>query len=183
MSIVLIYAGEIAEPIHLLTRLEDLHNESRAAILAEIKRREANGAPLDGLKDPGDFVPREDLDGITVKVRVLAEKKRRVLGASEAAALQRYLKLSDGPQTEDATWAAADGVYSARAAFVAAAVSEVDGAAGGVVRAGSDGLISESDLDAFERLSLNIPLYQVAQSVQGLGSKKAWRSGPSPART
>lgn len=192
----LLYAGEIAGALTLKDELRRLHDEDRAAKIAELMRRKANNAPADGIVDPGPFVEKPEHEGVTLKVRVLSERKRSAFEASHLAAEQRYhlarakaddavskakeagdaeaeaeLLIAAGPKLT----ALAGAIYDEKSAFVAAVVEVVD------VRGQTLTQLDAEDLNALERAKLIVPIYNVALSVQVLGAKKAPRSGPSAA--
>lgn len=177
MSIVLLYAGE-AFSVNLQDKLREMHDDLRVAVISEIARRKDKNVPLDGLEDPGYYEPRPALAGIAVKGKVLSAKMLRRLEAQHADAQQAHAKLRAGGAARAELAAAADAIYDAKAALVAAVVTEVGGFGG--VEIGEERCLIAGDaglpddiIDALERVGLILPLFDVAQHMQGLSAKKA----------
>lgn len=167
--------------------LRAVHQSARERVLAEIARRTANGVPLDDgdgpITDPGDYVPRDDLDGVEVRLFILSERRKGMLQAAHDQAMGRFLRentLGGEDRDEVAVAEALGAVFDARRAYVAEVVKDIAGV-DGVARDGER--LSESTLDALERAKLINPLFVAAQHLQGLDAAKAARFGRLPAST
>ncbi len=128
------------------------------------------------------YEPDPDLDGIRVRLRVLPERRRRVLSAAIEEPLVRV--SANGGDIQKSIEADEEGI-AAIAQYVLEAVAAVEG----VTTIGADGeqpLASPIDDDALEALrrgGLLSPLFVVARAFQGLPAKKAMRFGQPPPST
>jgi hypothetical protein len=178
MSIVLVYPGQESTLLDLQEILKGRHDRHRKLVLDEVKRRTDGGIPLDDgdgpLRDPGEYSPRAQLDGIRVKLRVLSAKKIRHLNAAHASALERVLRASKS-ESRDADMAeAVDAVFDARAQYISASVVTI----AGVFERDIDGKeLDFNRYDALERNSLTTPIFEAAVEFQDLPAGKLSPSG------
>lgn len=172
-SPVLLYPGETSDLVDVDAVLRARHEERAAAVLREIERRKASGAPLDDGDGPieplGDYESHYKLEGVKARFVVLSEKRRRMLSARELAA---WARMKDAKQDPEALAEATEALFDVRRAYVAEAVAEVRV---GPVKAALD----ERGLDILERNHLITPLFSAAAAYQDLSPGKVSRSGSS----
>jgi hypothetical protein len=136
MAALLLYPGDVGEPVSLQAILREAHNASRQGVLDEMAARNKAGVPLDDstdwrlvgsaaervsqaivardasalsdaarsvvalssgyvLADPGEYVDSEDLDGVTVTMRMCSDSQRRGWVARRASAWREWRQAID----------------------------------------------------------------------------------------
>jgi hypothetical protein len=143
MAALLLYPGDVGEPVSLQAILREAHDASRAAVVAEIAARVKSNVPLDDstdwravasadatlsaaivardtsavgasaraiaglvsgytLADPGEYVDSEDLDGVSVTLRMCSDAQRRGWVARRASAWRAWRDAADDEGKRDA---------------------------------------------------------------------------------
>lgn len=166
-STALLFAGEKFR-VSLQDKLREIHEEDRASKLAEIARRVAGGVPLDGLRDPGEFVPNPAHDGVTVCGKMISARRLSRLNIAHGAALRALLRDLSSEDLEK-VGALADALADTRQDLIGEVIDTVEGLENGTITINGD----ERVRDALERSGLVVELHQVAVAMQNLGAKKA----------
>lgn len=165
--------NERVEPSTLQALGADLVSalERDARAVARAVARRLDTLLEEPLEPVPDYVPRPELDGITVRFRVLSEPVRRQLAQMMGQAIVDIDNARDIASQALAMQALSD----ARAQYVDLTVAEVHGLED---RAGAElGVGHEHFLGALRIAGLHVPLYEAASAFQVLPAKKGLRFG------
>ena len=121
----------------------------------------------------GEYVPSPEIEGISVRFRVLSEEQKQRMLSRVIRAHRSYLASLEA-KDEDAQSLTLPEVNAARAAFVLAVVAEVRGLES---RKGPIASLDSESIEAVRLSGLLAPLYECAVAFQVLDPKKALRFG------
>lgn len=139
----------------------------------------------DTLEDPGEFKPKESLDGVSVKLRLLSERERATLAGAHDDARAALIAAT----TESARASSYIDMRDARAAYIARGLAHIDGLqewTGDVIKQKSfsvdepTGKLSDECINLIRASDLLDDLFFAVVDFQGMPAKKAARFGLSP---
>jgi len=138
--------------------------------------------------DPGEFVARDELAGISVKLRILSERERATLGGAYDDAREAVMNAA----SQSARANAYIDLRDARAAYVARACGHIDGLQewnGDVIKPRSfsvdepTGKLPDECLNLLRASGVLDDLFMACVDFQALPAKKAARFGLLPPAT